>query len=230
MVETVSNTKTFLLPVDELVDEAIEMVGKEFVSDVEASNARRSLNLILQTFMNKGVPLSTIQEVSVPLVQGTKTYTLNVGVSDVLGDSAYLVRDAKDYPLSRMSYKDYMTIHDKNQEGRPTSFVVDREFDTVKLTLWKVPENSTDTLKLLCSTYVDTVTAAYQLIQLPRRFYPALVAGLAYQLSKKRQGIPENYRMRLQLDYQTELDLALFEDGERVDFTATPAMSNIRRR
>ena len=230
MVEAVSNTKVFSFPVDELVDEAIDMVGKEFVSGVEASNARRSLNLVIQSLMNKGVPLSTIKEETVSLVQGQETYTLPVGVSDVLGESGYLVRNSKDYPLNRMSYKDYMTIHNKTEEGRPTSFMVDREYDTVKVTVWKSPENSTDSLKLLCSTYVDTVTAAYELIQLPRRFYPALVAGLAYQLSKKRQGIPENYRMRLQMDYQTELDLALFEDGERVDFNVTPGVAAIRRR
>lgn len=227
MVETVSGQKTFNFPVDEIIDEAVELVGKEFTSGLESKNLRRSLNLLLLSLQNKRVPLSTIEEVTVTLTQGQISHDLPVRVSDVLGEHGYLVRDTLDYSMNRLSQKEYMRINDKDKQDRPTNFTIDRDHDVTKVKVWPTTNQTTDSIKLLCATYIDTVTSSYELVQIPRRFYPALVSGLAYTLSKKRQNIPDNKRLRLQLDFERDLEDAMFEDGERVDMIVRPVMPRV---
>ena len=86
-----SGTTTFNMDVDEIVTEAYSRVSQEPITGFEAKTARISLNLILQSMINKGILLWTVKLSSFTTTQGDLDVTLDSDVVDVL--DVYLRRD-----------------------------------------------------------------------------------------------------------------------------------------
>ena len=72
-----SGTKTFSLSIADAIEEAYELAGLEVKTGYDAETARRSLNIMFADWSNRGVNLWTIEQVSLDLVAGTSSYTLN---------------------------------------------------------------------------------------------------------------------------------------------------------
>jgi hypothetical protein len=224
MVST-SGTTTFDLSFDEILDEAIARAGGELTTGKEAYDARRSLNLLLLDLVNRGVPLAAMEELEVTTTAGTAEYTLPTNVMAVM--YAICNRDSTDFQMSRYSLYDYKAIPRKSQEGRPTTYTSFRDRDTVTLKLWPTPENSTDTIKYWALAKLEDVTRQSHGVDLPTRYLPAIVAGLAYFIAIKR--VPEKTEviMRLKADYEETLQRALDEDRERSSLMVVPSMSRV---
>jgi hypothetical protein len=234
MAETLSGTTTFDLPIDELVEEALEGLGGEHTTEIDMKHARRSLNLLLIDLQNRGMaPLSSLEVIEVPLVSGSSEgYSLGQGTFSVLDFSVRVSvtggTDATDLPIERISYTEWLDIPTKTTPGRPTHFMVDKQRNDIKVNVWPVPDSSTK-YKLYgwVSKRLQDVSKTYQLIDTPHRYLPALVKGLRYYMSDLRQGIPLEERMHFKREYLEALEFALAEDRERVDFMVYPANKNL---
>jgi hypothetical protein len=214
---TTSGTRVFNIDVAEAIEEAYERIGTELRSGYDARTARRSLNLMFAEWANRGLNLWTVTETVLPLVQGTSEYTLNEDVIDVL-DMA-LRRDGTDYELNRISRSDYLDFPNKTSQGRPSQFYFNRQVAPV-ITLWQTPENSTDQLVYYYVRRIEDVNTLANTTGIPFRFYPCMVAGLAYYLAIKRA--PERVQM-MKAIYEEEFQRAAFEDVDKVPLVLRPS-------
>lgn len=223
MVSTTSGTTTFSLDVDDIIEQALEPIGGDYTNANDQAKARRQLNLILIELQNKNVPLDKIEISSISLVDGQKEYTMDGSISDVLEGSLKVVSDESESLLDRWSRQEYHQISKKNQDGRPTLFVIDRSRDGVKVTLWPTPDQTGKwSFEALAIKRIEDVTASYQKIDLPYRYFPLLVSWLSYRLSMTKPKVPEEVRNRLRLELDAIMMDTFEEDRERVDFTIIP--------
>lgn len=223
MVSTTSGTTNFGLDVDDIIEQALDPLGGEFTSGMDAVKARRLLNLILIQLQNKNIPLNKIGDTGLDLAAHDLDYTLDSGVVDVLACNLSGPDTDFDVPLIRYSQEEYQDIPNKLlEQARPTLFTTIRGRDTVEIRFWPVPDNSNCIAKMLVSRKVEDITAAYQKVDLSTRYLPLLVKWLTYELSLSKQGFPEQDKVRLKQEYQECIPDTFDEDKERVDFTVIP--------
>jgi len=213
---TTSGSKNFELDVADYVEEAFERCGLEVRTGYDLKTARRSLNLLLADWANRGLNQWTIKQRTVTMVQGDGEYDLGTDVIDVL--SVVVRRSNTDYSLERLSRDQYLTIPNKTTQGRPNQFFVDRQV-TPNLKIWPIPENSTDVIYYDALTRMDDADDYTNTMDMPFRFYPCLAAGLAYYLALKRA--PNRVQM-LKAVYEEEFDRAATEDRDRSSFNVVP--------
>jgi len=218
----VSGSVDFELNVADYVEEAFERCGLEVRTGYDLVTARRSLNIMLAEWANRGLNQWTITQRTQALTSGTRTYALSADVIDVL--SAVVTRSSTDFALTRVSRDDDLNIPNKTTTGRPTQFFLDRQV-TPSLRLWPTPENSTDVVVYNALTRIDDADTAINTLDVPFRFYPCLAAGLAYYLSIKRA---PNRTQMLKAMYEEEFERAMGEDRDRSSFTVTPEYAYFR--
>ena len=222
----VSGTYDFNLDLDEVIQEATEMIGGEDTLGHESASARRSINLMLKDWQNRGVLLWTTSVSSVTVAASTTTYSLASSTIDAL--EVVLNRDSTDIQLERITPEEYLLIPNKTQTGRPNQYSIRRERDNPVMSVWPLPDNSTDVLKMeIISELQDVNKSAIQNADLPKRFLPCLTCGLAYYMSMKRPGVPENRIMMLKANYEELLMRAMEEDRERASMFIRPRLRYI---
>jgi hypothetical protein len=217
-----SGSTDFELDVSDYIEEAFERCGLEVRTSYDYKTARRSINLMLAEWANRGLNQWTIAQRSQALTQSTGDYDLTSDIIDVL--SVVVRRSGTDYALERLSRDDYLSIPTKTTEGRPTQFFLDRQI-TPRLKLWPVPENSTDVVYYDALTRMEDADKLVNTMEVPFRFYPCLAAGLAYYLAIKRA--PNRVQL-LKAVYEEEFERAMTEDRDRASFNVVPQFQYFR--
>ena len=219
----VSGRYSFNLDIDEVIQEATEMIGGENTLGHEPASARRSINLMLKDWQNRGVLLWSTSVSSVTIAASTTAYDLASSTVDAL--EVVLNRDDTDIQLERISPEEYLLIPNKTQTGRPSQYSIRRGRDNPVMSLWPIPENSTDVIKIeVISELQDVDKSAGQNADLPKRFLPCLTCGLAYYMSMKRPGVDGNRIQMLKLNYEELLQRAMLEDRERATMRVVPRL------
>jgi len=249
----ISGTYAFNPDISEIVEEAFERAGLELRSGMDFRTARRSLNLITLEWQNKGLNLWTVSEDMIDetsagvslttnyLVKGTASYNLPSGTISLLNaelrlDDGSLTSQA-DYSLARISQPTYATIPNKLTQARPLQYWVQRkeipgaaagganQSDT--MTLWPVPDSSTKYKIVIhrLKRISDTGNPASNTMQIPGRFMPALISGLAYQIALKRPEAQGRIEMLKQL-YDEAFALAAEEDREKASVRFVPLVQS----
>ena len=194
MVETVGTNTTFDMPVDEIIELALEGIGGEHVSFKEAKLARTSLNLVFIDLQNRGMaPLASMEVTAFDLVSGSSlAYTTSGDVFNVM-DAVVRVSTSgsggafTDLPIQRISLSEWLEIPTKeSSKGRPTHFMVDRQRDNIQLNFWPVPNNNTFSFRGWTLKRIADVDKSYQLIDLPHRYLTAIIKGLRYYMADLR--------------------------------------------
>ena len=176
-----SGTYNFSMDIDEVIQEAMEMIGGEPTLGHEPKSARRSINLLLSDWQNRDIMLWTAETSTVTVTASVTTYALASSSIDVL--EAVVNRDNTDIQLERISMQEFLKIPNKKQTGRPTQYAVRHERDNPEIYLWPLPENSTDKVKVELIRYMQDVNkSAIQTPDISRRFLPCLTAGVAYYM------------------------------------------------
>lgn len=240
---TTSGTTTFDLNINELVEEAFERCGAELRTGYDLRTARRSLNLLTIEWANKGINLWTIEQGSIPLVQGQITYDLPADTIDLL---EHVVRTQSgqaqtDINISRISVDTYSTIPNKNAQGRPIQVWINRQsgakypvggqpngtdpitgIDHPQINVWPAPEQSNYyTFVYWRLRRIQDAGTGITTQDIPFRFLPAMVAGLAYHLSLKIPGAMERAPVLKQM-YDEAWEQAADEDREKAALRIAP--------
>ena len=222
----VSGTYNFNLDIDEVIQEAMEMIGGENTLGHEPASARRSINLMLKDWQNRGVLLWSTSVSSVTVAASVTAYSLGSSTVDAL--EVVLGRDDTDIQLTRISPEEYLLIPNKTQTGRPMQVSIRRGIANPTMSLWPIPENSTDILKMeVISELQDVDKSAEQNADLPKRFLPPLTCGLAYYMSMKRPGVEGQRIQMLKANYEELFSRALEEDRERASLRIIPRLGYI---
>ena len=219
-----SGTKTWTLYVDEVIDEAISRIGSDPTTGKEASSARRTLNIMMRDWGNRGVQLWTIDETTQTVTEGTANYTLDTYIVDiteaVLSRTENSVRT--DFQMAKINREDYLNIPVKSTKGRPSQFWLDMQRAAPVVYLYPTPENSTDVFRYKRRNRIEDITASTESIDIPDRFLPCAVSGLSFYMAQKRPQIDINRRQELKLQYEEEFKRALDDGREKVDLRIVP--------
>ena len=219
----VSGTYNFNMDIDEVIQEAMEMIGGEDTLGHEPASARRSINLMLKDWQNRGILLWSTAVSSVTVAASTTAYDLASTTIDAL--EVVLNRDDTDIQLTRISPEEYLLIPNKTQTGRPMQYSIRRGRDNPVMSVWPIPENSTDVLKMeIFSELQDVNKSADQNADLPKRFLPPLTCGLSYYMSMKRPGVEAGRMQMLKVNYEEKLARAMLEDRERATMRVVPKL------
>lgn len=219
-----SGTATFTLDLAEAIEEAYERCGAEVRTGYDFRTARRSLNLMFADWANRGLNMWTFEEARVPITAGVAEYTLPADTVDLM---EAVIRTGSgttqaDITCNRISISDYAAIPNKTLSGRPIQMWIKREVDAPKLVLWPVPDNTTPyTFVYWRLRRIQDAGNGVNTQDLPFRFKPCMVAGLAYYLSLKVPGALER-RPLLKADYDEAWQLASDEDREKADIRIVP--------
>lgn len=232
---TTSGSTSFDLNLTELVEEAFERAGSELRSGYDLKTARRSLNLLLIEWQNRGVNMWTIDSDEVALTTGTATYDLPLDTIDLLdfvvrtGDTTTQV----DVNINRIGMSKYAKIPNKNTTGKPNQVYIQRlsgatnfggvvQYPTI--TVYPVPDNDDYTFVYWRMRRIQDATNGVTTQDIPYRFLPSLVAGLAYHLAMK---IPESVNRvpMLKAVYDEQWQMASEEDRERASLYLVPRIS-----
>jgi len=217
-----SGSRDFNIDVGEIIEEAYERCGLEVRTGYDARTARRSLNLMFADWANRGINMWTVAQGTITLTQGQATQTLTADVVDVL--EVVLRRSNTDFEVERISRGEYATLPNKTTQGRPSQFWFNRQIEPV-INLWAVPENSTDQLIYYYVQRIEDADTLVNTTDMPFRFYPCMVAGLAYYIAMKRA--PERIQL-LKSVYEEEFQRASDEDEDRVPLKLQPSIQYLR--
>jgi len=229
---TTSGNTGFNLNLNELVEEAFERCGVELRTGYDLRTARRSLNLLTIEWANRGINLWTIEEGSIPMVQGQIAYDLPTGTIDLLD---HVVRTQSgqgqtDINITRISLDTYSTIPNKNAQGRPIQVWINRQSGATEpsgvaypqINVWPAPEQSNFyTFVYWRLRRIQDAGNGVNTQDIPFRFLPCMVAGLAYHLSKKVPGALERTQM-LKMEYEELWQQASDEDREKASLRIAP--------
>jgi|TARA_X000001388_G_scaffold5840_1_gene3806 hypothetical protein len=218
----VSGSTNFELDVSDYIEEAFERCGLEVRTGYDLKTAKRSLNLMLAEWSNRGLNQWTITQRTQTVTADDTQYSLGTDVIDIL--SAVVRRSSVDYSLERVSRDQYLSIPNKTSTGRPSQFFLDRQ-TTPNLKIWPAPDNSTDVIYYNALTRMDDADTLINTMDIPFRFYPCLAAGLAYYIAIKKA--PDRIQL-LKAVYEEEFDRAMQEDRDRASFNVVPRYDYLR--
>jgi len=229
---TTSSTTSFNLDLNLLIEEAFERCGAELRTGYDLRTARRSLNLLTIEWANKGINLWTIEQGSIPMVQGQITYNLPVDTIDLFD---HVIRtqtgqQQTDININRISADTYITIPNKNAQGRPIQVWINRQSGAQNLSgiqypninVWPAPDqNNYYTFVYFRLRRIQDAGDGTTTQDIPFRMLPAMVAGLAYHLSLKIPGALERATM-LKAMYDEAWEQAADEDREKAPLRLAP--------
>lgn len=204
----------------ELLEEAYERAGLELKSGYDLRTGIRSMNFLLAEWANRGLNLWTIEEGTQALTASDGTYTLPANTIDVID---VVLRDASnvDIPLERIASTQWANINNKLTEGRPANYMVQRGVSDTVINLWPVPDQAY-TLMYWRLRRIQEAGAISNTADVPFRFIPPLVAGLAYMVAmKKNQAVAP----ALKAVYDEAFELAADEDRDRSSLWLYPDVS-----
>ena len=243
MANTTSGTVTFdkTFSVDEIIEEAYERLGIQVSSGYQLKTARRSLNILFQEWGNRGIHYWEVGEANIDVIEGQAEYTFyratgdgtssvtnpanTYGVADVLEATLRSNRTQttqSDSSLTKISRATYSALSSKLSKGTPAQFFVQRFVDKTTITVYPTADSSNASKDIhfyylkriqdVDSTYTDAT-------DLPYRFVPCMVSGLAFYLSQK---VNPQLTQTMKLYYADELARALSEDGSAASTYITP--------
>ena len=242
MANTTSGTTTFdkTFSIDEIVEEAFERLGIQQVSGYQLKTSRRSLNIMLQEWGNRGIHYWEIAELDLDLIQGQAEYkffrassdgtsaTSNpngvYGISDVLEAqlrSDRTATDQSDSPMTKVDRSTYGAFSNKLSQGTPNQYWVQRFIDYVSVNIYPTPDstNASKDVHFYYIKRIEDVGSYTNATDMPFRFIPCMVSGLAYYLSMK---YAPQMTQPMKLYYEDELARALAEDGSASSTFITP--------
>jgi hypothetical protein len=222
---TTSGTSSFNLDLTEIVEEAFERVGSEMRTGYDLRTARRSMNLMFADWANRGLNMFTYEQGSIPLVAGQATYTLPTDTVDllehVIRTGAGSAATQADLTITRISVSTYATIPNKLQQARPIQVWIER-LNTPRFTVWPVPDNSQPYVFVYWRLRrIQDAGNGVNTMDMPFRFLPCMVAGLAYYLALKVPGGAERLGI-LKQQYDEAWQLASDEDREKAAVRFVP--------
>ena len=242
MANTTSGTATFdkTFAIDEIVEESFERIGLQNVAGYQLKSARRSLNILFQEWGNRGIHYWEIDELDLDLIEGQAEYdffrssddgtsatsTPNgvYGMSDVLEAQLRSNRTQttqSDSPMTKVDRSTYAAFSNKLSKGTPNQYWVERFIDKVRIHVYPTPD-STNASKDMHFYYIKRIHDIGDYTNgtdVPFRFVPCMVSGLAYYLAQKYQ--PQLIQA-MKLAYEDEFARALAEDGSASSTYITP--------
>ena len=243
MANTTSGTTIFdkNFSIDEIIEEAFERLGIQNVSGYQLKTSRRSLNIMFQEWGNRGIHYWEIEDTNIDLIEGQSDYDFFrsttdgtsavttptngiTGMSDVLEAQLRSNRTQttqSDSPMTKVDRSTYAGFSNKLSKGTPNQYWVERFIDKVRIHVYPTPDstNASKDMHIFFIKRIQDIGAYTNATDVPFRFVPCMVSGLAYYLSMK---YAPQLMQGMKLVYEDEFQRALQEDGSASSTHITP--------
>ena len=243
MANTTSGTTTFdkTFSIDEIIEEAFERLGIQNITGYQLKTSRRSINIMLQEWGNRGIHYWEIDDTNIDLIEGQSDYDFFrssadgtsavttpvngiTGMSDVLEAQLRSNRtstDQSDSPMTKVDRSTYAGFSNKLSKGTPNQYWVERFIDKVRIHVYPTPDstNASKDMHIYFIKRIQDVGAYTNATDVPFRFVPCMVSGLTYYLSMK---YAPQLMQGMKLVYEDEFQRALAEDGSASSTYITP--------
>ncbi len=201
---------------DDILQDAAAMVGGGPLLADELISARRGLDYLLTDLQNRNVLLHKIETTVVPVSASVSSLTFGPSISDVL--VATVQTSTTEMVMDRDGYERWAEIPTKSVTGRPVRYWWDRRRESNVMNLWPLPDQTYNLVLTIQKNTEDTLRA-FDNIDVPRRFLPAIIYGLAYWIGLRRgPRVPDNRLAILKAEYERMVRDAMREDRERGSF------------
>jgi hypothetical protein len=131
-----------------------------------------------------------------------------------------------DLTISRISVSTYASIPNKLSQGRPIQLYIERLRDEPHVNVWPVPDNNDYVLYYWRMRRVQDAGAGAETADMNFRFFPCLVAGLAYHIAMKVPELVDRVQM-LKSVYDEQFDMAASEDREKTSARFVPRITRV---
>lgn len=207
----------------DIFEEAYERAGLEMSTGYDLRTARRSLNLLLLEWQNRGLNLFTVDQGTLALTAGTASYDMPADTIDLIEGS---VRSGSgvnqlDTILQRLSVSQYAQQSNKNTQGKPSQVFVERLATVTRVTLWPVPDAAYTFAFFRLKGIDGLATGLGTTAAVPPRFVPCLVSGLAYYIAMKKPEAAARVAP-LKQEYEFQFELAAGEDSDSSSIKFVP--------
>jgi len=234
--------------IDEILEEAYDRIGVQELTGYQLKSGRRSLNIMFQEWGNRGIHYWQLQETNIDLIEGQAEYhffrsaaddtadtnraqaTTNqtpstiFGMDDVL-EATYRTNRTQvtqnDTAMSKIDRSTYSALSGKLTKGQPSQYYVQRFIDRVTVSIYPTPDSTSASadMRIYYIKRIEDAGGFTNASDVPYRFVPCMVSGLAYYLAQKFN--PELVNI-LKMTYEDELNRALTEDGSSTSTFITP--------
>ncbi len=228
---TTSGTTTFQLDIIEAIEESFERCGLESRSGYDMRTARRSINLMMLDWANRGLNMWTYEERTQLLTYNDGEYNLGSDIVDVLEQVVQIPTTSQvtRYNMTRVSISTQATRTNPTSQGRPTEVYYNRGTDGVTAHIWPLPGTGGPyTLVYWVLRRIEDAGAFTNTGDFPFRFLPVFVAGLAYYIAQKKRRDDPNLVQTLKGEYEEAWISAAGEDREKATLSIVPRGSSYR--
>jgi hypothetical protein len=168
----------------------------------------------------------TFEQGSITMIPGQATYNLPADTVDllehVIRTGAGSAATQADLTITRISVSTYATIPNKLAQARPIQVWIERLQEAPRITVWPTPDASqTYTFVYWRLRRIDDAGSGVNTMDVPFRFIPCMVAGLAYYLALKVPGGLERLGI-LKEQYDLAWQMAADEDREKAAVRFVP--------
>jgi hypothetical protein len=220
-----SGTYNFDLDLADVIEEAFELCGLEARNGYDFRTARRSMDLMLLEWQNKGLNLWTVKDDTQALTAGTLSYPLSAEKLDVI-EASVRTNDGSstsqtDIYMTPISISNYARQTNKLTQGRPIQYWIEKAPTGITLNVWPVPD-ATESYVIhyyYLNRVQDTGKPGSNTAAIPPRFLPVLTAGLAYYISMKKA---IDRTALLKSVYDEQWNLAADSDRNKASFFVKP--------
>jgi len=227
---TTSGTTAFNMDFTEIAEEAFERAGREMRSGYDLRTARRSMNLLTIEWQNRGINMWTIDSGTINLVKGQTQYPLPADTIDLLEHQIRTgsgnVATQTDLTISRVSVSTYASIPNKLTQGRPIQLYIERLRDAPLANVWPVPDTNDYVLYYWRMRRIEDAGSGIQTSDMNFRFFPCLVAGLAYYIAMKLPEMVDRVPL-LKAVYDEQFEMAAGEDREKTSARFVPRIGYV---
>lgn len=212
-----STTYQTIFPADtQVTTVGIEWSGASTAYALETS----SDGVVWVTVATEDNPNAVANNVTWVDIQGSlaTTYFRVRAITGTLNQTQVLLANMpNEIPMARLNRDDYVNLPNKTFEGRPLQFWCDRQLNNPVLYLWPVPSAQFITAQVVVwvKRYIMDVGTMTQEIEVPQRWYDAIVYLLAARLAEETPTVDP--QMIPILDQKAQRALLEVEGEERDD-------------
>ena len=224
---TTTGTYAFNPSVGDLLLDAFSRIGVKpaGITQQHIQDAKLAANFIQLTWSNDGLTLWTVDQQTIPLIQGTATYAIPANTV-MITDLYIVITGGNNRLILPFSRTDYASLASPLQQGVPTSFWFDRLLAPT-VTFWPVPDgNEVSAVYYRYRNVQDADVAGCLNAEIPYLFLDAFSAGLAHRLARIYAPLLEQQRKQ---DYQEAYQLAAKQNTENVPMYIAPGLAGYFR-
>lgn len=204
---TTSGSIDFTVTADEIITEALELLGVlgegEDPTTDQLTSSRRTLNMLAKTWQAEGLNLFAVTDYTFDLVQGQSVYRLDGATVLESGEITYVPRPMTvieayyregtnpEIPCKVLSRLEYNELSVKETEGVATQVYFDPQVGYAELSVWPTATATAgQTIRIVVQRTLEDFDTGSNTPDFPQEWYMPLSFNLARALAPK-YGTPQ---------------------------------------